>query len=159
VLPEHVVDVPVLPPRVSADDVVPADVGPGELTELGLPLLLQPRQPDAATGRILWQLPLVHRENLPAAADEVVELGTLRYRRDDIACCRHVPPLGQVPRRQDNDHVLPENTRLGLGEVRWADEAAADGFRSIVFIPLKKSHSGNVQQNVDEVVILAVSFS
>jgi hypothetical protein len=28
-----------------------------------------------------------------------------------------------------------------------------------IFIPLKKSHSGNVQQNVDDVVVLAVSFS
>jgi hypothetical protein len=28
-----------------------------------------------------------------------------------------------------------------------------------IFIPLKKSHSGNVQQNVDEVVVLAVSSS
>jgi hypothetical protein len=27
-----------------------------------------------------------------------------------------------------------------------------------IFIPLKKSHSENVQQNVDDVVILAVSF-
>jgi hypothetical protein len=26
-----------------------------------------------------------------------------------------------------------------------------------IFIPLKKSHSGNVQQNVDDVVVLAVS--
>jgi hypothetical protein len=28
-----------------------------------------------------------------------------------------------------------------------------------IFIPLKKSHSGNVQQNVDDVVVLAVSSS
>jgi hypothetical protein len=28
-----------------------------------------------------------------------------------------------------------------------------------IFIPLKKSHSRNVQQNVDDVVILAVSSS
>jgi hypothetical protein len=28
-----------------------------------------------------------------------------------------------------------------------------------IFIPLKKSHSGNIQQNVDDVVILAVSSS
>jgi hypothetical protein len=27
-----------------------------------------------------------------------------------------------------------------------------------IFIPLNKSHSGNVQQNVDDVVVLAVSF-
>jgi hypothetical protein len=26
-----------------------------------------------------------------------------------------------------------------------------------IFIPLKKSHSGNVQQNVDDVVVLAAS--
>jgi hypothetical protein len=26
-----------------------------------------------------------------------------------------------------------------------------------IFIPLKKSHSGNVQQNMDDVVVLAVS--
>jgi hypothetical protein len=43
-LPEHIVDVPVLPPGAPADDVVAADVGAGELTELGLPLPLQPRQ-------------------------------------------------------------------------------------------------------------------
>jgi hypothetical protein len=36
-----------------------------------------------------------------------------------------VPPVGQVPRRRDEDRVLPENTRLSLGEVRRADEAAA----------------------------------
>jgi hypothetical protein len=29
----------------------------------------------------------------------------------------------------------------------------------VVVIPLKKSHSGNVQQNVDAVVVLAVSSS
>jgi hypothetical protein len=29
--------------------------------------------------------------------------------------------------------------------------------RDEIFIPLKKSHSGNVQQNVDDVVVLAVS--
>jgi hypothetical protein len=28
-----------------------------------------------------------------------------------------------------------------------------------IFIPLKKSHSGNVQQNMDDVVVLAVSSS
>jgi hypothetical protein len=28
-----------------------------------------------------------------------------------------------------------------------------------IFIPLKKSHSGNVQQNVDEAVVLAISSS
>jgi hypothetical protein len=28
-----------------------------------------------------------------------------------------------------------------------------------IFIRLKKSHSGNVQQNVDDVVVLAISFS
>jgi hypothetical protein len=28
-----------------------------------------------------------------------------------------------------------------------------------IFIPLKKSHSGNVQQNVDDVVVLAFSSS
>jgi hypothetical protein len=28
-----------------------------------------------------------------------------------------------------------------------------------IFVPLKKSHSRNVQQNVDEVVVLAVSSS
>jgi hypothetical protein len=28
-----------------------------------------------------------------------------------------------------------------------------------IFIPLKKLHSGNVQQNMDDVVILAVSSS
>jgi hypothetical protein len=28
-----------------------------------------------------------------------------------------------------------------------------------IFIPLKKSHSGNIQRNVDDVVILAVSSS
>jgi hypothetical protein len=28
-----------------------------------------------------------------------------------------------------------------------------------IFIPLKKSHSGNVQQNIDDVVVLAVSSS
>jgi hypothetical protein len=28
-----------------------------------------------------------------------------------------------------------------------------------IFIPLKKSHSGNVQQNMDDVVILAFSSS
>jgi hypothetical protein len=28
-----------------------------------------------------------------------------------------------------------------------------------IFIPLKKSHSGNVQQNMDDVVILAISSS
>jgi hypothetical protein len=28
-----------------------------------------------------------------------------------------------------------------------------------IFIPLKKSHCGNVQQNMDDVVILAISFS
>jgi hypothetical protein len=43
VLPEHVVDIQVLPPDAPADDVVPADVGAGELRELLLPLLLQPR--------------------------------------------------------------------------------------------------------------------
>jgi hypothetical protein len=31
--------------------------------------------------------------------------------------------------------------------------------RDEIFIPLKKSHSGNVQQNVVDVVILAVSSS
>jgi hypothetical protein len=53
VLPEHVVDVPVLPRDASADDVVPTDVGTGELPELGLLLPLQQRQPDAAAGSIL----------------------------------------------------------------------------------------------------------
>jgi hypothetical protein len=77
VLPEHVVDVPVLPPGAPADDVVPVDVGPGELAELSLPLPLQPRQPDVAAGRVLWQLPLVYREQLLAAADEGFELRTL----------------------------------------------------------------------------------
>jgi hypothetical protein len=28
-----------------------------------------------------------------------------------------------------------------------------------IFIPLKKSYSGNIQQNVDDVVVLAVSSS
>jgi hypothetical protein len=28
-----------------------------------------------------------------------------------------------------------------------------------IFIPLKKSHNGNVQQNMDDVVVLAFSFS
>jgi hypothetical protein len=36
VLPEHVVDVPVLPPDVPADDTVTADVGAGKLRELVL---------------------------------------------------------------------------------------------------------------------------
>jgi hypothetical protein len=40
VLPEHVVDVPVLPPDAPADDVVPADVGADKLRELLLPLPL-----------------------------------------------------------------------------------------------------------------------
>jgi hypothetical protein len=40
VLPENVVDVPVLPPDAPADDVVLADVGAGELRELVLPLPL-----------------------------------------------------------------------------------------------------------------------
>jgi hypothetical protein len=85
VLLEHVVDVPVLPPGAPADDVVPADVRPDELAELLLPLPLQPRQPDAATGRVLWQLPLLPREHLPAAANEVVQLGAIRYWWDGVA--------------------------------------------------------------------------
>jgi hypothetical protein len=28
-----------------------------------------------------------------------------------------------------------------------------------IFIPLKKSHSGNVQQNMDDIVVLAISSS
>jgi hypothetical protein len=71
------------------------------------------------------QLPLVHREHLPAAADEGFELCAVRYRRDGVARLRHVPPVWQVPHRRDEDRVLPENTRLGLGEVRRPDEAAA----------------------------------
>jgi fatty acid-binding protein DegV len=31
--------------------------------------------------------------------------------------------------------------------------------RDEIFIPLKKSHNGNVQQNMDDVVVLAVSSS
>jgi hypothetical protein len=27
-----------------------------------------------------------------------------------------------------------------------------------IFIPLKKSHSGSIQQNMDDVVVLAISF-
>jgi hypothetical protein len=50
VLPEDVVDIPVLPPDALADDVVPANVGANELPELGLPLPLQPWQPDAVAG-------------------------------------------------------------------------------------------------------------
>jgi hypothetical protein len=73
-LPEHVIDVLVLPLDAAADNIVPINVGANELPELGLPLPLQPRQPDAAAGRVLWQLPLVHREHLPAAADESFEL-------------------------------------------------------------------------------------
>jgi hypothetical protein len=74
VLPEHVVDVPVLPLDAAADNIVPVNVGANKLLELGLPLPLQPRQPDATAGRVLRQLPLVHREHLPAAADESFEL-------------------------------------------------------------------------------------
>jgi hypothetical protein len=125
VLPEHVVDVPVLPPDASADNIVPTNVGTGELPELGLPLPLQLRQPDAMAGRVLRQLPLVHREHLPAAADEGFELHALRYRRDGVARRRHVPPVRQVPRRRDEDRVLPENPHLGLGEVRQQYKAAA----------------------------------
>jgi hypothetical protein len=40
--------------------------------------------------------------------------------------------------------------RFNLGAMREIDE---------IFIPLKKSHSGNIQQNVDDVVVLAVSSS
>jgi hypothetical protein len=79
VLPEHVVDVPVLPPDAPADDVVPTDVGAGEHRELVLPL------PDARAGRVLRHLPLMDREHLPAAADEGFELRALRYRRDGVA--------------------------------------------------------------------------
>jgi hypothetical protein len=43
VFPEDIIDIPVLPPDASADDVVPVDMGAGELPELGLPLPLQPR--------------------------------------------------------------------------------------------------------------------
>jgi hypothetical protein len=90
-----------------------------------MPLPLQPRQPDVAPGRVLWQLPLVHREHLPAATDEVVELGALRYKRDGVARGRHMSPVGQVPRRRNEDRILQENTRLSLSEVRRADEVAA----------------------------------
>jgi hypothetical protein len=113
VLPEHVVDFPVLPPDTPADNIVPADVGASELPELGLPLPLQPQQPDAAAGCVLRQLPLMHREHLPAAADEGFELRALWYRRDGVARRRHVPPMRQVPRRRGKDRVLPENPRLG----------------------------------------------
>jgi hypothetical protein len=74
VLPEHVIDVPILPLDVAADNIVPINVGANELPELGLPLPLQPRQPDAAACRILRQLPLVHWEHLLVAADESFEL-------------------------------------------------------------------------------------
>jgi hypothetical protein len=67
----------------------------------------------------------VHREHLPAAANEGIKLRALRYRRDGVARCQHVTPVRQVPRRQDKDRVLLENPRLGLGEVRRPDEAAA----------------------------------
>jgi hypothetical protein len=67
---KDIIDVPVLPPDAPADNVIPADVGVSELPELGLPLTLQPRQPDALAGRVLRQLSLVQRGHLPAAADE-----------------------------------------------------------------------------------------
>jgi hypothetical protein len=125
VLPEDVVDVRILPPDAPADDIVPTDMGADELPELGLPLPLQPRQPDALAGRVLRHLPLVQREHLPAAADEGFELRVIRYQRDGVAHHRHVPPMRQVPRRRDKDRVLPENPRLRLGEVCWPDKAAA----------------------------------
>jgi hypothetical protein len=42
------IDVPVAPVPVLADRVVAADVGPGKLAELFLPLPLQARLPNAA---------------------------------------------------------------------------------------------------------------
>jgi hypothetical protein len=121
-LPEHVVDVAVLPPGAPADDIVATNVRPSELAKLLPPL---PLQPDAAARCVVRQVPLVQREHLPPPADEVLQLGALRYRRDDVARCRDVPPVGQVPRRQDEDPVRPQHPRLGLGEVGRAGEAAA----------------------------------
>jgi hypothetical protein len=70
VLPEHVINVAVLPPGTPTDDIVVAGVRPGELSEILLPLPLQP-----------WcgafSVPLEQREHLPPPADEVVQLGTL----------------------------------------------------------------------------------
>jgi hypothetical protein len=67
----------------------------------------------------------MQREHLPAAADEGFELRALRYQWDGVARHRHVPPVRQVPRWRDADHVFPDNPRLCLGEVCQPDEATA----------------------------------
>jgi hypothetical protein len=72
VFQEDVVDVPVLPPDASADDVVPADVGADELPELGLPLPLQPRQPDALAGSICQRRTMRASSSAPSGIGRTV---------------------------------------------------------------------------------------
>jgi hypothetical protein len=80
----------------------------------------------------------MQREHLAPPTDEVLQLGALRYRRDDVARRRYVPPVGQVPRRRDEFSVLPQHPRLGLGEVGRAGKVAASAVAGV------RHHEGNL---------------
>jgi hypothetical protein len=92
VFPEHVIDIPAALVLASADEVVAADVGSDKLAELFLPLPLQTRHPNAATGRIFWQIALHRREQLPALVDDVVERIALWKKRDGVPAAKSCHP-------------------------------------------------------------------
>jgi hypothetical protein len=77
---------------------------------------------------------LGRREQLPAPVDEVVERVALLKRWDGVPGRRDVPPVGKVPRRRDEDAVLPQHSRVIGVEVHRAGVAAASTSAGLVVV-------------------------
>jgi hypothetical protein len=68
------------------------------------------------------------------SVDEVVERVALLKRWDGVPDRRDVPPVGKVPRRWDEDAILPQHSRVIGVEVHRAGVAAASTSAGLVVV-------------------------